>query len=170
MGKYKIDGMTIYQGNCATKYGQAMCHFMRNSHKGMTECSESLCDGDLCNSAVYESEQVERKRVGPFESTLKCTTGLQTDFPDVPFATADVPLAVDECFPGTKECITITYDYLYKFETTIATTDNQFTLPVVQKMCSRPYVPCDKWCTLFEVRQTMGKCKAECCSLDNCNA
>jgi len=169
--KYKMDGLTITQGNCANKYGQVNCHFMGISHRGLTECHEELCHGDHCNSAVYEAEQVERKRVGPYNNTLKCTTGLQTSFPDIPFAAPDVPYAVDECFPGTKECVTIQFDYLYQFESKIPTTDNQFTLPIIQKICNRPYVACDEtWCTLFGVSQSMGKCKATCCTGDNCNA
>jgi len=168
--KYVLDGMKITQGNCATKHGQATCQFMRNSQLAMTDCSEDICSGDHCNSAVKEAERVELKRVGAYENTLKCTTGLQSDFPNIPFASPNVPYAVDECFPGTKDCVTMEFDYIYKFESTIATRYNEFKLPFVQKMCNRPYYPCDAWCTFYNARQTMANCKATCCKGDNCNA
>jgi len=168
--KYVLDGMRITQGNCATRHGQATCLFMKNSQPAMTQCTEDICTGDHCNSDVFEAEQVERKRVGAYKNTLKCTTGLQTDFPNIPFASPNVPFAVDECFPGTDKCVTMEYDYLYKFESTIATSSNEFKLPFVQKMCNRPYVPCDAWCILFETRQTIANCKSMCCKGHNCNA
>merc|ERR1712183_131930 len=166
---YKLDGMSVTQGNCATSGGQASCLFMKNSLPSMTECSEAICSGDHCNKAVIDGENAERARVGPYKNTLKCTTGLQTDFPNIPFASPNVPYAVDECFPGTKECVTLEFDFVYKFHSTIAQ-KNAFKLPFVQKMCNRPYMPCIAWCTFFYARQTTESCKASCCKGDNCNA
>jgi len=168
--KYTLGGQAVIQGNCARKYGQAMCQFMRNPHKTMTDCSETLCQGDYCNTAVYESEQAERKKVGPFANTLQCYTGLLTEFPDIPFASADVPLGVDACFPGSEECVTMTYNYIYKFETQVATKDNIFKLPVIQKMCNRPKVNCDNWCSMIGKNQAMENCKTTCCKGNYCNA
>merc|ERR1712183_565037 len=112
---YKLDGMSVTQGNCATSGGQASCLFMKNSLPSMTACSEAICSGDHCNKAVKDAENAERARVGPHKITLKYTTGLQTDFPNIPFASPNVPYAVDECFPGTKECVTLEFDFITNF-------------------------------------------------------